>query len=213
MKENYQLLLDGIIKENEKQNIVLTLLLHSCCGPCSSYCLEYLSNYFKITVFYYNPNIYPSEEYFFRVDEQRKLIDKLDCKYPVNMIVGKYDVDRFYKTVKGMEKLKEGSQRCHLCYELRLREAATIAKSEGFDYFTTTLTISPYKNSTVLNEIGKKIEEEIGVKHLPSDFKKRNGYKRSVELSRMFGMYRQDYCGCIFSKMEREAIKKLRETS
>lgn len=213
MKENYQLLLDNIIKENEKKNIVPTLLLHSCCGPCSSYCLEYLSNYFKITIFYYNPNIYPSEEYFFRVDEQKKLIDKLNCKYPVNMIVGKYDVERFYKIVKGMEKMKEGSKRCHLCYELRLKEAAILAKNENFDYFTTTLTISPYKNSSILNEIGKKIEQEVGVKHLPSDFKKRNGYKRSVELSVMFGMYRQDYCGCIFSKMEREEIKRLRQSS
>ena len=213
MKENYQLLLDNIIKENEKNNYAPTLLLHSCCGPCSSYCLEYLSNYFRITIFYYNPNIYPKEEYFFRVEEQRKLIEKMNGKYPINMVVGKYDVDRFYKTVKGMEKMREGSIRCHSCYELRLREAALLAKAENFDYFTTTLTISPYKNSQVLNEIGQKVAKEIGVKHLPSDFKKRNGYKRSVELSFMFGMYRQDYCGCIFSKMEREEFKKLKESS
>ena len=176
MKENYQLLLDNIIKENEKKEYVPTLLLHSCCGPCSSYCLEYLSNYFRITIFYYNPNIYPKEEYFFRVEEQRKLIEKIKGKYPINMVVGKYDVDRFYRTVKGMEKMREGSIRCHNCYELRLREAGILAKAENFDYFTTTLTISPHKNSQILNEIGQKVAEEIGVKHLPSDFKKRNGY-------------------------------------
>ncbi len=129
------------------------------------------------------------------------------------MVVGKYDVDRFYKTVKGMEKMKEGSVRCHNCYELRLREAAILAKTENFDYFTTTLTISPHKNSQILNEIGQRVADEVGVKHLPSDFKKKNGYKRSVELSLMFGMYRQDYCGCIFSKMEREEFKKLKESS
>ena len=181
MKENYQLLLDNIIKENEKNDYAPTLLLHSCCGPCSSYCLEYLSNYFRITIFYYNPNIYPKEEYFFRVEEQRKLIEKINGKYPIDMVVGKYDVDRFYKTVKGMEKMKEGSVRCH--------------------------------NSQILNEIGQRVADEVGVKHLPSDFKKKNGYKRSVELSLMFGMYRQDYCGCIFSKMEREEFKKLKESS
>lgn len=211
MKQNYGVLLENIIKENEKMNIVPTLLLHSCCGPCSSYCLEYLSNHFKITVFYYNPNIYPKEEYFFRVEEQRKLNEKINGKYPIDMIVGKYDVARFYKIVKGMEKMKEGSERCHNCYELRLREAATLAKRENFDYFTTTLTISPHKNSQILNEIGERVAEEVGAKHLPSDFKKKNGYKRSVELSLQFGMYRQDYCGCIFSKKEREEFKELKK--
>lgn len=210
IKINYQKELEKIIKYNEANNIVPTLLLHSCCGPCSSYVLEYLSQYFKIKVFYYNPNIYPSDEYWYRVDEQQKIIDLTDSKYPIDMVCGKYDTDRFYKMVEGMEDIPEGGARCHKCYELRLKEAAMISKKEGFDYFTTTLSISPHKNSQVLNKIGEKVGKEIGVRHLPSDFKKNNGYKRSCQITQEYNLYRQDYCGCEFSKRESEMrqIKK-----
>lgn len=208
---NFQKELDKIIKNIENSEGIPTLLLHSCCGPCSSYVLEYLSKYFSITVFYYNPNIYPSDEYWARVEEQKKIIDITESKYPINMITGAYDVDRFYKMAHGRENIPEGGERCHLCYEMRLREAAKIAKEEGFDYFTTTLSISPHKNSRVLNEIGMRIGEEYGVKHLPSDFKKNNGYKRSVEITSNAGIYRQDYCGCEFSKKESDKRRIKRE--
>lgn len=209
-KINYQKELEKIIKNNIEKNIVPKLLLHSCCGPCSSYVLEYLSQYFKITVFYYNPNIYPSDEYWYRVDEQKKIIDLTKAKYEIDMVCGQYDVDRFYKMVEGLENIPEGGQRCHKCYDMRLREAAIIGKREGFDYFTTTLSISPHKNSQVLNRIGEKIGEEIGIKHLPSDFKKNNGYKRSCQITAEHGLYRQDYCGCEFSQKEAQMreIKK-----
>jgi predicted adenine nucleotide alpha hydrolase (AANH) superfamily ATPase len=203
-KKNYQKELDIIIDKLIKKEEVPTLLLHSCCAPCSSYVLEYLSNYFKITIFYYNPNIYPAEEYSKRVIEQKDLIGVLNCKYPIQFIEGKYESDKFYNVVKGMEKDKEGGERCFKCYELRLQEAAQVANEEGFNYFTTTLSISPYKNAEKLNEIGEKLSNELGAKYLYSDFKKKNGYKRSIELSSEYGLYRQDYCGCIFSKLERE---------
>ena len=203
IKINYQKELDKII-DNIDENKIEKLLLHSCCGPCSSYVLEYLSKYFEITVFYYNPNIYPSEEYFYRVEEQKKIIELTKSKNPIHMIEGKYEVEKFYKMAEGLEYIPEGGIRCHKCYEMRLREAAKIAKKGGFDYFTTTLSISPHKNSQVLNKIGEKVGKEEGVKHLPSDFKKNNGYKRSCEITKEFGMYRQDYCGCEFSKNEAE---------
>lgn len=199
MNRNYQKELEKIIEENSKIEKIPTLLLHSCCAPCSSYSLEYLSQYFKITVLYYNPNIYPSKEYQTRVQEQKKLIIDLNPKYPINLIEGKYEPKVFYDTVKGLEKEPEGGKRCLLCYEMRLREAAIEAKTRGFDYFTTTLTISPLKKSNILNEIGEKLAEEFNVPHLPSDFKKKGGYQRSVELSNIYKIYRQDYCGCVFS--------------
>ncbi|SFE23858.1 5-formyltetrahydrofolate cyclo-ligase [Peptostreptococcus sp. D1] len=208
---NFQKELDNIIENIENSEVVPTLLLHSCCGPCSSYVLEYLSKYFSITVFYYNPNIYPSDEYWNRVEEQKKIIEITESKYPINMITGAYDVDRFYKMAHGREAIPEGGERCHLCYEIRLREAAKIAKQEGFDYFTTTLSISPHKNSRVLNEIGMRIAEEYEVRHLPADFKKNNGYKRSVEITSQAGIYRQDYCGCEFSKKESDKRRIKRE--
>lgn len=203
IKVNYQKELEKII-DNIDECKVEKLLLHSCCGPCSSYVLEYLSEYFEITVFYYNPNIYPSDEYFYRVEEQKKIIELTNAKNPIHMITGKYEVEKFYKMAEGLEDVPEGGIRCHKCYEMRLREAAKIAKKGNFDYFTTTLSISPHKNSQVLNKIGEKVGEEEGVKHLPSDFKKNNGYKRSCEITKEFGMYRQDYCGCEFSKKESE---------
>ncbi|OFI07125.1 hypothetical protein CLOACE_05300 [Clostridium acetireducens DSM 10703] len=203
MNINYQKQLDKLIENIVKNEEVPTLLLHSCCAPCSSYVLEYLSNYFKITVFYYNPNIYPEEEYIKRVQEQKQFISSIKTKYEVKFIEGKYDTDTFYDMAKGLEMEKEGGIRCFKCYELRLREAAIIASKGNYDYFTTTLSISPYKNAKKLNEIGEKLAEEYGVKYLYSDFKKKNGYKRSIELSNEYNLYRQHYCGCVFSKNER----------
>lgn len=196
---NYQKELDKLIERLEKQEKVPSLLLHSCCAPCSSYVIEYLSNYFKITVFYYNPNIYPESEYTKRILEQQTLIAKMKTQHPVAFMAGSYDKDRFYEMARGMEHLKEGGERCFRCYELRLRESAEVARKCGFDYFATTLSISPLKNAAKLNEIGMRLSKEYGVDYLPSDFKKKNGYKRSIELSKKYGLYRQDYCGCEFS--------------
>ena len=201
---NYQKLMEQTIHSNLKEGIVPTLLLHSCCAPCSSYCLEYLSDYFKIAVFYYNPNIYPEDEYYKRVSEQKHFIEKLPAKNPISFIEGSYDTDRFYNTPKGLEDCPEGGERCFLCYELRLRESAELAKKYQMAYFTTTLSISPLKNARKLNEIGDSLAKEYGIRYLNSDFKKRNGYKRSVELSEQYGMYRQYYCGCVFSKNQRD---------
>lgn len=201
-KINYQKELDRLTEDFVKKNEVPKLLLHSCCAPCSSYCLEYLSQYFEITVLYYNPNIYPEEEYAKRAEEQERLISEMNFKYPVRLIKGRYEPEKFFEMAKGLEDIREGGERCFKCYELRLREAAALAKEGGYDYFTTTLTISPLKNAQKLNEIGIQLSEEYGVKHLPSDFKKKNGYKRSVELSAEYGLYRQNYCGCVFSKRE-----------
>ena len=208
---NYQKELDRLIECFVKEGRVPTLLLHSCCAPCSSYCLEYLAQYFHITVFYYNPNINPKEEYERRVIEQQRLIEELKVPNPISFRLGNYDIERFYAMAKGLEKEPEGGNRCFNCYELRLREAAIAAKELGFDYFTTTLSISPHKNATKLNKIGKAVGEEYGVSYLPSDFKKRNGYKRSVELSKEYNLYRQDYCGCIYSKLEAEERTKDKE--
>ncbi len=197
---NYQKELDKLTKRLEAEGRVPRLLLHSCCAPCSSYVLEYLSNYFSITVFYYNPNIFPESEYTKRICEQQMLIDRLTVKYPVMFVAGPYDSERFFQMAKGLEHVKEGGVRCHKCYELRLRETARMAKNAEFDYFTTTLSISPLKKADKLNEIGRRLGDEYGVPYLLSDFKKKNGYKRSIELSREYGLYRQDYCGCVFSK-------------
>ena len=202
-KRNYQKELDQVIDKEQSEERVPTLLLHSCCAPCSSYVLEYLSQYFSITVFYYNPNIYPEEEYYKRVKEQQHFIERLPVKHPISFIEGEFDPKEYYEAVKGLEKEPEGGARCRVCFALRLGRAAQEAKRIGADYLTTTLTISPLKNAQVLNEVGEQIAEELGVTWLPSDFKKRNGYKRSVELSEEYGMYRQNYCGCIFSKRER----------
>lgn len=201
-KINYQKELEKIIEQNQKLGKVPRLLLHACCAPCSSYVLEYLSDYFQVTVFYYNPNISPEGEYEKRVNEEKMLIQKLPVKYPVKFKVGVYEPDRFYGMAKGLEEVPEGGSRCFKCYELRLRESAKEAAEGDYDYFTTTLSISPLKNAEKLNEIGCALGEEMGVSYLPSDFKKKNGYKRSIELSNQYGLYRQNYCGCIFSKPE-----------
>lgn len=197
---NFQKELDKLIEQAAGDGVTPSLLLHSCCAPCSSYCLSYLSEYFSITLLYYNPNIYPEEEYFKRVAEQKRLISEMKFKNPVSFIEGRFDPQEFYSAVKGLEKCKEGSERCFKCYELRLREAAEYAKKGSFDYFTTTLSISPLKNAAKINEIGEKIAVEYGVKHLPSDFKKKEGYKKSTLLSKEYGLYRQNYCGCVFSQ-------------
>ena len=180
-KVNYQKELDKLILELKKEEKVPRLLLHSCCAPCSSYVLEYLSQYFEVTVFYYNPNIYPESEYTKRVLEQQKLISEMRFKHPVTFIAGNYDSEKFYNMARGLENVKEGGERCFKCYELRLREAAKIAKNGEYDFFTTTLSISPLKNAQKLNEIGMLLAEEYGIEYLLSDFKKKNGYKRSVE--------------------------------
>ncbi|MDD3360042.1 MAG: epoxyqueuosine reductase QueH [Hespellia sp.] len=198
-KVNYQRILDAEIEKITKEKRIPTLLLHSCCAPCSSYVLEYLSQYFNITVLYYNPNIYPDEEYEKRVAEQQKLIAEIPSGNSISFLKGSYDKERFYEMAKGLEDMKEGGARCFACYDLRLRETACIARENNFDYFTTTLSISPLKNAEKLNAIGRALEEEYGVKYLQSDFKKKNGYQRSTELSREYGLYRQDYCGCEFS--------------
>lgn len=201
---NYSKELDKILAEPSVRG--KKLFLHSCCAPCSSYVLEYLRTFFKITVFYYNPNITEDTEYYKRVAEQKRLIGEFNKEpaFLIDIVEGDHDKQRFFDSIKGLEQCKEGTERCFACFELRLRETAARAKEAGADYFTTTLTISPLKNAAKINEIGERLSGEYGVPFLPSDFKKKNGYKRSVELSAEYGLYRQDYCGCIFSKRERE---------
>ena len=196
---NFQLKMEEIINnfdEDEKPK----LLIHSCCGPCSSCVLECLSKYFLITIYYYNPNIDTEGEFNKRFSEQKRLIKEMDLENPINLIKGEYNTSIFNEIVEGLEELSEGKERCFKCYEFRMREIARYAKDNDFDYFTTTLSVSPYKNSNKINEIGEIIESEYNVKFLYSDFKKKDGYKRSIELSKLYELYRQDYCGCIFSK-------------
>lgn len=200
---NYQKELEQFIAQLQQKEQVPTLLLHSCCAPCSSYVLEYLSAYFRITVFYYNPNIYPESEYYTRVKEQRRFIAALPTRYPVDFTEGAYIPEDFYHCTRGMEHLPEGGRRCFACYRLRLEATAKTAKEKGCSYFASTLSISPLKNAQKLNEIGEQLAREYQVLWLPNDFKKKNGYKRSTELSREYGMYRQDYCGCVYSLRER----------
>lgn len=211
MNRNYARELDAILKDESNRG--KQLLLHSCCAPCSSYVLEYLKQYFRITVFYYNPNITQQEEYRKRAQEQKRLIEKFNRQteagevtgaYPIKALEGEYQREVFFERVKGLEQCQEGGERCFACYELRLRETAKQAKALSADYFTTTLSISPLKNAPKLNEIGEALSAEYGIAFLPSDFKKKNGYQRSIELSREYGLYRQDYCGCVFSRRERE---------
>ncbi len=201
---NYQKELDNLIEKLVEENRRPKLFIHSCCAPCSSYVLEYLSKYFDLSLFYYNPNIYPEEEYTRRVEEQQSLIRAMSLDSRVAFLQGDYRPQDYYTAVKGLEAEPEGGERCFVCYELRLREAAQLAKEGGYDYFTTTLSISPHKNADKLNEIGQKLAKEYGVLYLPSDFKKKNGYKRSIELSEEYGLYRQDYCGCVYSMRSRE---------
>ena len=206
-KINYQKKLETILADiEEKQKAGAeppTLLLHGCCAPCSSYVLEYLSQYFRITELYYNPNISDKEEYDKRASELCRLTASMPQKYPVKVVVPPWDPEPFRRISKGLEEEPEGGARCRACFALRLGEAAKMAKDGGFDYFCTTLSISPLKDSQLLNHLGEAIGKEVGVPYLPSDFKKKEGYKRSIALSREYSLYRQDYCGCSFSREER----------
>ena len=199
-KRNFQREMDLLIEKNQKDGIVPSLLLHSCCAPCSSYVLEYLSDYFNITVLYYNPNISPKEEYIHRLNEEKRLISEMTFKNPVSILDCTYDTREYFDCVEGLEREPEGGKRCEKCFALRLSYTAKTAKEKGFDFFATTLTISPLKNARLINEIGEKLGEQYGVKYLCSDFKKKEGYKRSIILSKEYNLYRQNYCGCVFSK-------------
>lgn len=212
-QRNFQRELENIIQkttdgaERKKALCPPTLFLHSCCAPCSSYCLEYLCRFFAITVFYYNPNISMEAEYRKRVEEQKRLISAYNAEkkgYHISVEEGDYEPGTFFETVRGYETCPEGGERCLKCFDLRLRKTALRAKERGYDFFATTLTISPLKNAVWINEIGQALEEEFGIRWLPSDFKKKNGYKRSIELSEQYNLYRQNYCGCVFSLRERE---------
>ena len=198
--ENLQKELEKIIEQNKKAGVKPTLLLHACCAPCSSYCIEYLHEHFEITLFFYNPNIFPVEEYDLRADELRRLVSEMGLN--ITVLECENDTESFYALARGRENLREGAERCFDCYRLRLEKTAALAKKKGFDYFTTTLSISPLKNAAKLREIGLELEEKYEVKNLPSDFKKKEGYKRSTELSKKHNLYRQNYCGCVYSKRQ-----------
>ncbi|MBQ4364013.1 MAG: epoxyqueuosine reductase QueH [Oscillospiraceae bacterium] len=206
MKTNYQLISDEIIASLDH---VPTMLLHCCCAPCSTYVLEYLSRYFRITAYAFNPNIYPEEEFYKRRDEQQRLISEMEFENPVGFIGEEIQSELFYDAVKGLENTGERGARCYECYRLRLSKTAETARAHGFEYFTTTLSISPLKNADWLNEIGKELEGD-GLRYFYSDFKKRNGFKRSTELCRKYCIYRQNYCGCVFSMKEAEEREKAR---
>ncbi len=212
-KRNYQKEMEQVLERLPCGGEPKTLLLHACCAPCSSYVLEYLSSHFAITVFYYNPNISPREEYEKRVREEMRLIREMPVKYPVHFLEGTYDPERYRKLIRGHEDDPEGGNRCGICFSLRLEEAAKAAKAGGFDYFTTSLTISPLKNAARLNTIGEAMGKQYGVAFLNSDFKKREGYHRSIELSREYGLYRQDFCGCVYSRREAEARRAARDAA
>ncbi len=200
VKRNYQRELDSLIENNQKAGVVPTLFLHACCAPCSSYALEYLSNFFKITVVFYNPNITEKEEYDYRLSEEKRLISEMSVKNPISLIEGEYNPDTFFTLAKGLENVPERGVRCLKCYEARLRYTANLAKEQGADFFATTLTLSPLKNATAINSIGERLAEEIDTPYLLTDFKKKGGYLRSIELSKEYNLYRQNYCGCVFSK-------------
>ena len=197
--------MNAVIARHTAAGEVPTLLLHSCCGPCSSATLEQLTAHFRVTVFYFNPNIHPEAEYRHRKAEQERYLREISSAQEVGFRAGGYDPARFFAAVQGLEEEPEGGQRCRVCFALRLRETGELAAREGFDYFTTTLSVSPHKDAQALNEIGKRISEEVGVPYLYSDFKKRNGYLRSIRLAEEHHLYRQDYCGCVFSLRERDA--------
>jgi predicted adenine nucleotide alpha hydrolase (AANH) superfamily ATPase len=197
---NYQKELDKIIEDNKKNNIKPKLLLHSCCAPCTSYCLEYLHEYFDITLYFYNPNMSNREEYDKRANELIRLVKEMGLSSEVDIIIEEYASDEFLKASKGLEDEPERGLRCNECFKLRLNKSGMYAKENKFEYFTTTLSISPHKNAKLLNIIGGELEDILGVKYLYSDFKKKNGYKRSIELSNEYNLYRQNFCGCNFSK-------------
>lgn len=200
METNFQKSLDKKLKEIAEKGKIPRLLLHSCCAPCSSYVLSYLSEYFDITVYYYNPNISPQEEFEKRFLEQKRLVSEMKFKNKVEVFKEEYDGNEFNSEIKGLEQEPEGGARCEKCYRLRLKKAGEFAKSGGYDYFATTLSVSPHKNAGKLNAIGGELSDILGVSFLFADFKKKEGYKRSIELSKAYDLYRQDYCGCIYSK-------------
>ena len=208
---NYIKELERLIQKLQQEGKVPRLLLHACCAPCSSAVLEYLSQYFAITLLYYNPNIAPLEEYQKREAELRRLVSQMKFTHPVELLPCQYDGQAFVQAARGLEGEPEGGKRCEACFRLRLRYAAQEAARLRFDYYTTTLSISPMKNAPLLNQLGEEIGREFGVAHLPSDFKKKDGYKRSVQLSKEYDLYRQDYCGCAFSKAQRQREKEERE--
>ena len=213
MKKNYQLMLDRTIAEIETQTDGKrpSLLLHACCAPCSSYVLEYLNRYFNITLFFYNPNISERTEHDIRYDELRRLVKEMGLGERIDIVCSDYEPQRFLQIAKGLEDLAEGGERCRHCYELRLRKTAEAARTGGFDYFTTTLSISPHKRSDWLCDIGEALSAEFGVPYLFSDFKKKGGYLRSCQLSELYGLYRQDFCGCAYSKAARERQKQQKQ--
>lgn len=196
-RRNYQKELDKIIRRNRENRPML--LLHSCCGPCSSSVLEYLTKYFNVTVLWFNPNLYPEEEFIRRLETQRELLEKMGLSENVLLLAEPWQKEEYYHVIAGLEQEPEGGKRCEKCFELRLRECARIAKDRGFDYFCSTLTVSRHKNAVLINTIGEAAAEEFGIAWLPSDFKKRDGENRSVALSEKYGIYRQVYCGCEFS--------------
>lgn len=200
MKINYQLEFDKIIEEVKKLPIKPKILLHSCCGPCSTAVIEQLLPYFSITIFYYNPNVEPLDEYNHRKAEQLRLLKELNQENKIDFLDCDYDNPKYHQTVKGLEEEKEGGARCNVCFHLRMYETAKKAQAKQFDYFGTTLTVSPHKNSQIINAIGAKIEKELNIKYLYADFKKRSGYLRSIELAKKYDLYRQDYCGCLYAK-------------
>ena len=208
LKENYDQKMEEQLKSLQGER--KKLLLHSCCGPCSSSVLEYLKDYLEIDVYFYNPNITEREEYETRLEELKLFLKKIE--FPMQVLEGKYEVQKdFLEKIKGLEQEPETGARCKICYALRMEEAARKAKEEGYDYFTTVLSISPMKNAAWINEIGESLEQKYGISFLHGDFKKKNRYLRSIQFSREYGMYRQEYCGCIFSKLERERKQKERE--
>lgn len=200
MQYNYDKVLDEIIDTHVQKGEVPAILLHSCCAPCSSYVIERLSNYFDITILYYNPNISPFSEYDKRKKEQIRLINTMKTIHPVKIMDCDYDNDIYESKIKGLENEPERGKRCSVCFRLRLEKTAKLAKDNNFDYFCTTLTVSPYKNSNLINAIGKELGDIYDITYLASDFKKKNGYKRSIELSSEYNLYRQNYCGCKYSK-------------
>ncbi|MEE1371087.1 MAG: epoxyqueuosine reductase QueH [Bacilli bacterium] len=197
MKENYSVKCENILNNLDSKK---KLLLHSCCGPCSSYVISYLTNYFDITILYYNPNIYPYDEYLKRKQEQIKLINEIDCSNNLDIMDCDYDNDLYEKCIIGLENEPERGNRCMVCYNLRMEKTAKMAKECNYDYFCTTLSVSPYKNSEWINKIGEKLQIKYNINWLYSDFKKKDGYKQSILLSKKYNLYRQDYCGCIYSK-------------
>lgn len=201
MKENYSVMCEDILNNLDSKK---KLLLHSCCGPCSSYVISYLIKYFDITILYYNPNISPYDEYLKRKEEQIRIINELNSEYDniIDIMDCDYDNDLYEEKIKGLEKEPERGNRCRVCYRMRMEKTAKTAKENDYDFFCTTLSVSPYKNSTWINEFGKELENIHNVKWLYSDFKKKDGYKESIRLSQKYNLYRQNYCGCIYSKSQ-----------